>query len=99
MAKVIFRQEAINDLNSIWDYTFERWSEKQADKYYATIKMACNGIGENPDFGKDYDEISGNLLGLKSKKHIIFYKKISDGKIEIIRILHEIVELKNRINQ
>lgn len=99
MAKVIFRQEAINDLNSIWDYTFERRPEKQADKYYATIKMTCNGIGENPDIGKDYEEISGNLLGLKSEKHIIFYKKISDGKIEIIRILHEIVDLKNRINQ
>jgi len=33
MAKVILRQEAIDDLNAIWDYTFEQWSEKQADKY------------------------------------------------------------------
>lgn len=37
MAKVILRQEAIDDLNNIWDYTFEKWSENQADKYYATI--------------------------------------------------------------
>jgi toxin ParE1/3/4 len=33
MAKVILRQEAIDDLNDIWDYTFEEWSEVQADKY------------------------------------------------------------------
>ena len=38
MAKVVLRQEAIDDLNDIWDYTFEKWSEKQADKYYATVK-------------------------------------------------------------
>ncbi|WP_299111473.1 type II toxin-antitoxin system RelE/ParE family toxin [uncultured Winogradskyella sp.] len=99
MAKVILRQEAINDLNRIWDYTFEKWSEKQADKYYATVKMACNGIGESPDIGKEYDGISKNLLGLKSGKHIIFYQQISSDRIEIIRILHERMDLKNRITE
>ena len=67
MAKVILRQEAIDDLNTIWDYTLEKWSEQQADKYYATVKMACNGIGENPHIGKEYDGIFRNLLGLKLK--------------------------------
>jgi toxin ParE1/3/4 len=99
MAKVIFRQVAIDDLNSIWEYTFEKWSEKQADKYYATVKMACNGIGENPKIGKEYDGISSNLLGLRSGKHIIFYQQISDDRIEIIRILHERMDLKNRITE
>ena len=28
MAKVVLRQEAIDDLNNIWYYTFETWSEK-----------------------------------------------------------------------
>lgn len=97
MVKVILRQEAINDLNGIWDYTFEKWSEKQADKYYTTVKMACNGIGESPGIGKEYDGISKNLLGLKSGNHIIFYQQISSDRIEIIRILHERMDLKNRI--
>lgn len=52
MAKVIFRQKAIDDLNTIWGYTYEKWSENQADKYYATLKFACNEIAENPDLGK-----------------------------------------------
>ncbi len=29
MAKVILRQEAIDDLNDIWTYTFEEWSENR----------------------------------------------------------------------
>jgi len=99
MAKVILRQEAIDDLNDIWDYTFEKWSEKQADKYYATIKIACNGIGENPDVGKEYFGISKNLLGLKSGKHIIFYQSLSENEIEVIRILHERMDLKNRLSE
>ncbi len=97
MAKVILRQKAIDDLNDIWDYTFEQWSEKQADKYYTTIKLACNGIGKNPDVGREYVVISKNLLGLKSGKHIIFYQLISNNEIEVIRILHERMDLKNRL--
>tara|TARA_R110000744_G_scaffold97251_1_gene187952 strand:- start:17 stop:316 length:300 start_codon:yes stop_codon:yes gene_type:complete len=97
MAKVVLRQEAIDDLNNIWFYTFETWSETQADKYYAMIKMVCNGIAENPNVGKKYDGINRNLLGIKSGKHIIFYQIVNPERIEIIRILHEVMDLKNRI--
>jgi toxin ParE1/3/4 len=99
MAKVILRQEAIDDLNSIWDYTFEQWSENQADKYYSTLRFACKEIGENPDIGKEYTGIRRDLLGLKSGKHIIFYHLISDNEIEVIRILHERMDLKNRLTE
>jgi toxin ParE1/3/4 len=99
MAKVILRQKAIDDLNDIWDYTFDQWSEKQADKYYSSLKFACKEIGENPDLGREYTEIKRNLLGFKSGKHIIFYHIISEEEIEVIRILHERVDLKNRLTE
>ena len=99
MAKVALRQRAIDDLNNIWLYTFEEWSEKQADKYYATLEFTCMQIGENPQLGREYKEISHNLLGLRTGKHIIFYQVISKDEIEIIRILHEQMDLKNRLNE
>lgn len=99
MAKVILRQEAIDDLNSIWDYTFEKWSENQADIYYSTIKIACKEIGKSQFIGKTYSGISRNLLGLKSGKHIIFYHIISEDEIEVIRILHERMDLKNKLTE
>ena len=93
MAKVILRQKAIDDLNNIWSYTFDKWSAKQADKYYATIKLACKGIGENPNVGKEYDGIDKNLLGLKSEKHIIFFKSIRSCKILTTSILSFEIDL------
>jgi toxin ParE1/3/4 len=99
MAKVIIRQKAIDDLNDIWDYTFEQWSENQADKYYGAIKFACKEIGENPYLGREYAGIKRNLLGLKYGKHIIFYHVISEDEIEVIRILHERMDLKNRLTE
>ena len=99
MAKVILRQEAIDDLNEIWAYTFEEWSEKQADKYYAALEFACMQIGKNPELGKEYDGISNSLLGLRTGKHIIFYQIIAKDEIEVIRILHERMDLKNRLKK
>ncbi|GET45590.1 type II toxin-antitoxin system RelE/ParE family toxin [Capnocytophaga felis] len=97
MAKIIFRQKAIDDLNAIWNYTFEKWSELQADKYYFALKFDCSQISKNPQLGKKYDEIRKDLFGLKSGRHIIFYQAISEDEIEIIRILHEQMDLKSRI--
>jgi len=92
--KVIVRQEAINDLNNIWNYTNEKWSENKADKYYETLKFACKEIGINPDLGRQYVGISKNLFGFKSGKHIVFYQLVSEVEIEIIIILHERMDLK-----
>jgi toxin ParE1/3/4 len=31
--------KAVEDLTKIWDYTFDKWSEKQADKYFEMLKQ------------------------------------------------------------
>ncbi|WP_298513965.1 type II toxin-antitoxin system RelE/ParE family toxin [uncultured Kordia sp.] len=99
MAKIVFRQKAIDDLSDIWNYTVQEWSEKQADHYYKLIQFGCNKIAQNTAAGKKYENINDALFGLKSGKHIIFYQKISKDLIEIVRILHERMDLENRINE
>lgn len=99
MANVILRQRAIDDLNDFWDYTYYKWSENQANKYYSSIKLACKKIGENPKIGREYFGIVPTLMGLKSGKHIIFYHILSENEIEVIRILHERMDLKKRITE
>ena len=37
MAKFKLTNKAVEDLSKIWDYTFEVWSETQADKYYESL--------------------------------------------------------------
>ncbi|MEA3316381.1 MAG: type II toxin-antitoxin system RelE/ParE family toxin [Bacteroidota bacterium] len=56
-------------------------------------------MGKNPKLGRIYNGISRNLFGLKSGKRIIFYHSISEKEIEIIRILHERMDLKNRLTE
>lgn len=99
MVKVTFRQEAINDLTDIWNYTKIEWSENQAEKYYQSIKISCKEIADKPNIGRTYNEISKYLLGLKTEKHIIFYCILSEFEVEIIRILHERMDLKTQLTK
>jgi toxin ParE1/3/4 len=56
----------------------------------------CRKIAQYPNIGKDYSIILKDLFGLKAGRHIIFYRKSKTGKVKIISILHERMELKNR---
>ncbi|AXG72346.1 toxin ParE1 [Kordia sp. SMS9] len=98
MAEIIFRQTAIDDLTAIWKYTVQKWSESQADIYYQGIRLACKEIAKKPNIGKSYQNIQANLIGFKVGKHIIFYHQVSETTIEIVRILHERMDLERRIN-
>ena len=97
MAKYYLTNKAVEDLAKIWNYTFEQWSEQQADNYYKMLISFCEEIANNPNIGKRYDGITSNLLGIKANRHIIFYRTIRKDVIEITRILHGRMDLKNRI--
>jgi len=97
MAKYKLTKKAVEDLNGIWDYTFDNWSEYQADHYYEMLLNSCQDIANNPDMGKNYDGITSDLFGLKANRHIFFHRKSCDKPIEITRILHEQMDLKKRI--
>ena len=97
MAKYNLTNKAVEDLADIWNYTFEEWSEKQADTYYDMLIANCKRIAENPSLGKNYDGIVENLFGLRTNRHIIFYRQITKNEIEVTRILHERMDLENRI--
>ena len=98
MAEFKLTNKSVEDLSKIWDYTFETWSERQADKYYESLISNCQEIANNPDLGKKYEGITQNLLGMKTNRHIIFYRTLNENYVEITRILHERMDLKKRIS-
>ena len=97
MGKYSFSKKAVEDLSNIWNYTFDIWSERQADKYYQLLIDFCKTISNNPKIGKAYAEISPEILGCRANLHIIFYRITKHNEIEIVRILHAQMDLKNRL--
>lgn len=97
MAKYYFTNEAVEDLTEIWNYTFATWSEKQADSYYELILASCNELAKKPGLGKEYEIVTKGILGFRAGEHIIFYYVISQNEIEVARILHGMMDLKNKL--
>lgn len=99
MASYVLTEKAIDDLNNIWFYTLEEWSEEQADRYYHMLLSTCQNIADNPESGKNYDGVLPDLFGLRVSRHIIFYRRLNNQLIEITRILHGRMDLKARIKK
>jgi toxin ParE1/3/4 len=99
MADYFLTNKAVDDLSKIWDYTYEVWSENQADKYYYELLEDCQVLAENSKLAKNYEEISKEIFGYNSGQHIIFFRILSKSEIEITRFLHSRMDLKNRIQE
>ncbi|TXE18076.1 type II toxin-antitoxin system RelE/ParE family toxin [Psychroserpens burtonensis] len=99
MSKTKYRisQQAITDLNNIWIYTLHKWSKKQADRYYALIIGEIEFISENYLSGKSVEQARKNYRVTKIKSHLIFYRKTDNKSIEIVRNLHQRMDVKNRL--
>lgn len=98
MAKYYLTHKAVEDLDNIWNYTQTTWSEQQADLYYNMLVNACRKITESPRlFGLKYEEIVDGLYGFRANRHIIFYRILANDDILVIRILHQMMDLKHRV--
>lgn len=85
---------AESDLENIWLYTFEEWSLEQADYYYDLIMDEIEYIAENPKTGKDFNEVRKGYFRSRVKSHFISYKiNLKEEKVEIIRILHQQMDI------
>lgn len=98
MARIRLSRKAIADLNGIWDYTAETWSEDQAVIYYRQIHAAIQSLQNLPAFLEvKYDIIKPGLLGHHIGHHILFYKKDRDGSVWVDRILHERMDYQRHL--
>lgn len=89
--------QALDDIDKIWIYTFKNWSLNQADTYYHFIFQEILFILENFESGKDIGKIKPGYRQTKIKSHLIIYKKAEDGIIEIVRVLHQMMDIPNQL--
>ena len=90
-------KQAIADLDKIWIYTFNKWSREQADRYYDLIIKEIEFIAENYMTGKSVEQIRDNYRATKIKSHLIFYRKVENEIVEVVRILHQRMDIKKRM--
>jgi toxin ParE1/3/4 len=91
--------KAAEDIANIWVYTFENWSKEQADRYVNLVFDEIKYLAQHPQFGKNFEHVRKSYRCSKVKSHLIFYKTNKKQKvIEIIRILHQRMDIDNHLS-
>ncbi|TYR30294.1 type II toxin-antitoxin system RelE/ParE family toxin [Mesorhizobium microcysteis] len=80
------------DLSSIWDYTADRWSVDQADRYTRELIDAVNDLCSGTSKGRRIDQVRSNYLALPAGAHLIVFRH-SPTTIDVIRILHRRMDM------
>jgi toxin ParE1/3/4 len=75
------------DLEDIWLYTVKTWSVEQAESYHAGIIAAFVGLANGTKVGQSLDVRAG-YLKYAVGSHLVFFR-LSDPTVDVIRILHQ----------
>lgn len=91
---------AKQDIENIWHYTLEKWSLEQADHYFNLILDEIEYVAEHPESGKDYSKFRAGYFRSQVKSHFIFYRINPEAEeIEIIRVLHQRMDIEARLEE
>lgn len=90
MAKVRVQVTASYRIDEIYRYTRDRWGAQQADRYVTGLfqefsRIETHAVASRPvpaEFGVD-----GYFF--RYERHIVYWRRLSNGDIGIVTILHE----------
>jgi toxin ParE1/3/4 len=102
--RVRFGAAAELDFANIVKWTAENFGARQSRIYSDTLIQAIRELGEGPEIigSKARNEILPGLrtlhVGRRGRRgsHILMYRAASDSTIEIVRILHESMDLQRQ---
>jgi toxin ParE1/3/4 len=94
--RYVLSPRAQADLEEIWDYTAERWSSAQAERYIRTLQEAIETVADDPLRARPCDHIRTGYRRYSVGSHVIFLRPAASG-IDIVRILHQRMDFERHL--
>jgi toxin ParE1/3/4 len=104
--RVELTSAAIRDLDDIADWTIDRFGAAQARAYSQTLKLAFRAlrfgptlptIRTRPDLGPGLLTLHAARIGRRARHVILFRTDPGERVIEVLRVLHEKMELARHL--
>lgn len=86
-------RKARADLADIWNYTAELWGVVQAERYIRQIEMELTAASLGTALVRPIDA----YWRVRSGHRFCIFRKLPDGDIEVIRILHERMDIDRHL--
>jgi toxin ParE1/3/4 len=94
--KVKLTRPAIRDLAEIGRYTRETWGDTQARRYHAALAARLRWLAGNKALWHQRPELADGVYTYSEQSHVIVFWEYAGG-IEILRVLHGRMDLKQRL--
>ncbi|PWC15468.1 plasmid stabilization protein [Brenneria roseae subsp. roseae] len=90
MANVRIQEAASYRLDEIYRYTRERWGTEQADRYITGMFQAFAKIDTHEVVSRPVPaEFGVEGFSFRYERHVIYWRRLSNGDIGIVTVLHE----------
>ena len=96
MGGFLLTPRARADLDEIWNYTAERWSVPQAERYLREIQRGIEAVAIRPGLGRRCDELRAGYYKMPVGSHILFYRR-TESKIHVVRVLHQSMDVDRHL--
>lgn len=90
-------KDAENDLKEVARYTRKHWGQEQLYKYRDGLKGTFNAIGSKTVNARQFSSKYPQLRVTKYRYHYIFYIEEGMDKPVIIGVIHEKMDVVNRL--
>ncbi|WP_295438175.1 type II toxin-antitoxin system RelE/ParE family toxin [uncultured Thiodictyon sp.] len=89
MPRFVLTKAAKDDLKSIGRYTQATWGPDQRNRYLRLLDAGFHTLADNPLMGTDCGDIRPGYRKHRVGKHLVFYRQSGTDEIEIVRVLHQ----------
>jgi toxin ParE1/3/4 len=83
--RLVWSDEAEQDLLAVWRYGVDEWSPTKADRHLLDIERTCERLCSLPELGRARDELMRGVRSILCDPQIIFYRIAADT-VEIMRV-------------
>ena len=90
MTRIRVQDAAAVRIDEIYQYTREHWGQARADAYIRGLFDAFDGIATGAVVSRAVPAgfgVDGYVF--RHKRHFVYWKKLDDGAIGIVTVLHE----------
>ena len=95
-----FYPKAQEQLLNIWDYTERTWGEEQANIYiHGLIQVVESAVSQRHLWRPATDNSLLDIFFIRYRHHFIFFRELSKGRLGVISVLHENMDLPVRLKQ
>src|SRR5688500_5260666 len=88
MSGYFLSQRAVEDLETIYRYTYRRFGETQADSYLLGLEETLRELAQTPSLAVSVDDVRPGYRKALYQKHAVYFR-VEENGIFVARVLHQ----------